>query len=356
MTQKIKYKPDESGFLTQEDTKSYYSRVGMFCFLLGAVSFAISILVSMIIFKFFPWILDDEMALSIVDYAMSFLAIYCIATPIAFLAIKPLPKTRPIKEKMNLTHLLGAFCICFTAMQAGSYISSFLIAGVEAITGKTLTNPIESSLSIGNLLINALLIGIIFPILEELLFRKLLCGRLLALGEKKAIIISAVIFGLIHGNLFQFAYAFFIGLVFGYVYVKTGKIIYTMIFHCIINLFSGVFVHIVLSHISIEQLEALLDEIFSNPAVFNDPEALWALISPHLLGLILYAIYSNIMMILSTVGIITLFIVVINKKITFEQGILQTPKEHRFANFFLTGGVAAAIGYIALRFLYSIIS
>ena len=54
MTQKIKYKPDESGFLTQEDTKSYYSRVGMFCFLLGAVSFAISILVSMIIFKFLP--------------------------------------------------------------------------------------------------------------------------------------------------------------------------------------------------------------------------------------------------------------------------------------------------------------
>lgn len=356
MNEAVKYKPDESGYLSQDDTKSYYSRIGMFCFLLGAISFGISLLVSFIILNFFPWILENSMLLSIVDYVLSLIAIYCIATPIAFLAIKPLPKIRPIKEKMKLSHFLGALCICFTATQAGTYISSFLITGVEAITGKTLTNPIEASLSAGNILMHTILMGIAFPILEELLFRRLLCGRLLALGEKKAIIISAAIFGLIHGNLFQFAYAFFIGLVLGYVYVKTGKIIYTIIFHCIINLFSGIFAQIVLSNITVEELEALINEILSNPAIFNDPEALWALIAPNLVGLILYVIYSNILMILSTIGIIALLIVVLNKKLSFDQGILQTPKEHRIANFFLTGGVAAAIGYIVLRFLYSIIS
>ena len=45
----------------------------------------------------------------------------------------------------------------------------------------------------------------------------------------------------------------------------------------------------------------------------------------------------------------------LRKKITLEQGILQTPKENRIANFFLTGGVAAAIGYIVISFFYSIL-
>ena len=347
------YKPDESGCLTEEGTKSYYSRIGLFCFLLGTISTLVSILAALIVQLFFPWILNIPMASAILEYAISFIGIYCLAMPVALLALSPLPTSRPIKEKMKISHLIAALCVCFTFMQVGSSFSSIIISFVESLSGKTLVNPVDASLDSGSIILSALCVGILFPILEEILFRRLLCHKLLPLGEKKAIIISALIFGFIHGNLYQFAYAFLLGLIFGYIYVKTGKLIYTIVFHCIINLFSGVFVQYILTKMPLEKLEEILNTILEDPTIINNTDKLWELISPYALGITLYMIYSYTLLGLSFAGFIILFVLTFKRKITFEQGILQTPKKHRISNFFLNGGIAAAIGYIALSFLAS---
>ena len=42
---------------------------------------------------------------------------------------------------------------------------------------------------------------------------------------------SGLMFGLFHGNLNQFVYAFVLGLCFGFIYVKTGNIRYTIGLH-----------------------------------------------------------------------------------------------------------------------------
>lgn len=349
------YKPDESGYLTEEGTKSYYSRIGLFCFLLGTISFLVSLLASLIVRLFFPWIENIPLARSILEYAVSFVSIYCLAMPVALLAIKPLPTSRPIKEKMKFSHLLGALCVCFTFMQVGSSFSNMIVTFIERLSGKTPVNPVDETLGSGSLIISALCVGILFPILEELLFRRLLCNKLLPLGEKKTIIISAAIFGFIHGNLYQFAYAFLLGLIFGYIYVKTGKLIYTIIFHCIINLFSGVFVQFIISKMPLDKLEEILNTILENPNIINDTDAFWQLISPYSLGIMLYLIYSYALLGLSLAGFIILFVVTFKRKITFDQGILQTSQKHRISNFFLNGGIAAAIGYIAFTFLFSIL-
>ena len=350
MNETINYKPDESGYLSQESTKSYYSRIGIFFFLLGSISFLLSLLSTLVINLFFPWLFDNGLLLLIIDYALSFISIYCIAAPVALLALSPLPKIRPIKESMKFSHLVAALCICFTFMQTGSSFSNIIITITESITGKTISNPVENSLPLEHLLTAAIFAGILFPILEELLFRRLLCNRLLPLGEKKAIIISALIFGFIHGNLYQFAYAFLLGLVLGYIYVKTGKLIYTIIFHCIINLYAGVFAQYVLSKLPLDTI----NEILSDETAMSDMNLLLEKLSPYMTEFALYMVYAYVMLGLSLAGFIILLVLTIKKKLTFEQGILQTPKEHRISNFFLTGGVAAAIGYIAVKFLYSI--
>ena len=354
MNETSRYVPNEDGYLSEKDTKSYYSRIGMFCFLLGAISFAVSLIISYLIVGFFPQILDNKQLLSIIDYLLSFVAIYCIATPIAFIALKPLPTANPNGGEMKIKHLIGALCICFAGMEIGSYFSNIIITFTESITGKTLVNPVESSLSTGNLMISALCVGIIFPILEELLFRKLLCGKLLPLGEKQAIIISAAIFGLIHGNLFQFAYAFLLGLIFGYVYVKTGKIIYTIIFHCIINLYGGVFAQYVLSKIPLEKLEEILDWIVENPDATSNIDLLLEKIGPYLGGLGLYMLYAYVMMGLAFAGIIVFIVIAVKNQITFNQAQLKTTKPA--SSFFLNAGVATALGFIVIRFLYSILA
>ena len=74
------------------------------------------------------------------------------------------------------------------------------------------------------------------PILEELLFRKLLLDRVHAYDPVTACFSSALLFALAHGNPAQFPYAFALGLLFSLVYLRTGKIMYTISMHMLINI------------------------------------------------------------------------------------------------------------------------
>lgn len=73
------------------------------------------------------------------------------------------------------------------------------------------------------------------PFFEELAFRKTLLNALHPYGEAPAAFASALLFGLMHGNPGQFMLAFMLGLLLAAVYQRTGKIIYTMLLHFLIN-------------------------------------------------------------------------------------------------------------------------
>ena len=81
---------------------------------------------------------------------------------------------------------------------------------------------------------------ILGPMVEELFYRKLILDRILGFGELPAILLSAAMFALAHGNLAQFFYAFGLGVLWGYVYAKTGRIGYTISMHMIFNFLGGV--------------------------------------------------------------------------------------------------------------------
>ena len=74
------------------------------------------------------------------------------------------------------------------------------------------------------------------PVFEELACRKVLLDRLHPYGEGFAAAASGLLFGILHGNSSQFFLAFLVGVLFAMVYLRTGKIIYTMLLHGIINL------------------------------------------------------------------------------------------------------------------------
>lgn len=82
-------------------------------------------------------------------------------------------------------------------------------------------------------------IGVLVPICEEVVFRGAVLGRLLKVfGKEKAwgaIIVSALIFGLAHGNLAQSPHAFAIGILFGWLYYRTGSLIPSTIMHVLNN-------------------------------------------------------------------------------------------------------------------------
>lgn len=77
------------------------------------------------------------------------------------------------------------------------------------------------------------------PVFEEWLCRGMILRSLLRISHPAiAIMLSALFFALIHGNLWQAIPAFIIGVVFGWIYYKTGSLKLTMLMHCVNNSFS----------------------------------------------------------------------------------------------------------------------
>jgi membrane protease YdiL (CAAX protease family) len=90
-----------------------------------------------------------------------------------------------------------------------------------------------------------LTVGITGPILEEVLFRGIILdGFLNRYKPGKAIFWSALLFGLFHMNPWQSIPAFLIGLLLGYVYLKTRSLIPVIFIHIINNSFSYLTVYI----------------------------------------------------------------------------------------------------------------
>ena len=77
---------------------------------------------------------------------------------------------------------------------------------------------------------------LIAPFFEELLFRVLVMGQLMRIMKPWAAIFSqAVIFGAMHGVLFQSIFAFGVGIVLGVVYYKTQNIKVATVCHSVFN-------------------------------------------------------------------------------------------------------------------------
>lgn len=76
------------------------------------------------------------------------------------------------------------------------------------------------------------------PIMEEIIFRGLVLRHLEPYGKGFAVIMSAFLFGIFHGNIVQMPYAFLVGLVLGYVAVEYN-IVWAMVLHMINNLVLG---------------------------------------------------------------------------------------------------------------------
>lgn len=89
-----------------------------------------------------------------------------------------------------------------------------------------------------------LLAVIMAPIFEEIVFRGIIQKGLINKGVNpwKAIIISAVIFGLVHGNPWQFVGAVLLGTVLGLVYHKTKSLLLPILLHAFNNLCSSILI------------------------------------------------------------------------------------------------------------------
>ena len=346
---KMKFSLDpESGMLSENDAKRYFSVVGFATGVFMLVYYVSSLALVLALSYYAPHWLEN----GIVYQLLSLIPLYGLAFPCFYLILKRLPSAPPAKGTMGVAGALGGFCISMALMMAGNSIGNTLTLLFESLSGRLLTNPVEEMTVGQHWWVNLIFVGILAPVLEELVFRKLLCRRLLPLGEGYAVVISAAIFGLVHGNFFQFFYAFALGLVFAYIYVKTGKIRYSMVYHMLINVMGGVLAPWIL-----ERLTPMLNEEFLEQMVVlaeaENYEAWMALVSPYMTPMLALTAYELVMF---GAGLIGLGLLLFRRKrIRFEKGTLPPPQTGRVANVFLNVGVASALTVFTVIFLLSLL-
>lgn len=163
--------------------------------------------------------------------------LYCIALPLGFIVLRtePMLPTRrfTLKPSRFLMYLLIALPITYAGNIIGIVLSALLSGGQAS-------NRILDMTGGSDWVVNIVAAVLLAPIVEEWLFRKQLIGRLRRFGELPAILVSALFFALFHLNLFQFFYAFGLGVLFGYVYMRTSKLRYTVGLHMLINANGGI--------------------------------------------------------------------------------------------------------------------
>lgn len=257
---------------------------------------------------------------------------YVIAIPLVGIMLSALPKKTPEKKKITFKEGILFFSITYAFTYIGQMISIYIAQFLDLIKKEEVYNPLQQHLKELSPLMIIVVAVLLAPIFEEFLFRKLIIDRLLPYSKRLAFFLSGLIFGLVHGNFQQFFYSFFVGLIFAYVYIKTGRLIYTILMHMIIN-FNGLFV--------INTFQSLI----------NSESALSNSINPWQL---LFNLYNVAILILGIAGILLFYLNIKSFRLKKEEEQWM-PLKAQLGLAFSNGGMILLLALTMLSFISNII-
>jgi membrane protease YdiL (CAAX protease family) len=221
-----------------------FSRFGFALLAIGVITTVLQLILGV-------FLLDTPLAdMELMQWILTMAPMYLVAVPVGFVLIRKLPAEAGEQQKLTLGRFLLLMLMCMPVMYGGNLIGNMLSA---LLSGGTAENVLTDFI-MGNPLYSFIFTVLLAPFLEEFIFRKQIVDRLGKYGEKTAIVFSAVTFGLFHMNLFQFFYAFGLGLIFAYVYTRTRMLRYPVIMHMIINFMGSVIAPLLLKMVNLELL------------------------------------------------------------------------------------------------------
>ena len=138
------------------------------------------------------------------------------------------------EKRMEGKTFLFFLLFCMGAQMVNSLWVTLLELLMNAF-GKSVMPVLEAVAGSSDTFSMFLYASIFAPVWEELLFRGYVLRTLRPFGKRFAILCSALLFGLFHGNLLQTPYAVIMGLILGYVTVEYS-ILWSVLLHMFNNL------------------------------------------------------------------------------------------------------------------------
>ncbi len=172
---------------------------------------------------------------NIVVTSISFILPFTIITKLIFREkISNIVSTNKPKCSIGLLFSLIVLSIgfCFVG-SVSSYVINVLINDVFGVTPYQIEYP--EAVNSFEFIFSIASTAIIAPLLEEFAFRGVILGFLKRFGKSNAIIISSLLFAIMHGNFIQIPFAFIMGLALGYITIATDSIWPAIIVHVLNN-------------------------------------------------------------------------------------------------------------------------
>lgn len=145
--------------------------------------------------------------------------------------------------------IIGFFLVFFGQTIA---INIETLLGIEAGSQNT-ANLVEIAAVAPMMIITVVLIG---PILEEIIFRRVIFGSLLqAQGFWIATLVSAIVFAAVHIDFTHILLYTVCGLIFAYLYYKTKRLLTSIVAHILLNAFVMVY------SLNFEKIQQFLDSL-----------------------------------------------------------------------------------------------
>lgn len=229
---------------------------------------------------------------------------------------------------------------------AFSYISNFatiIISSIMSLLFGTEYKPLEMDFGDTGFayFTLALAVSIYAPLFEELLFRGAVYRNNEILGQKFAMIVTGLAFGLWHMNFTQVIYASVIGCFACFLYAKTRSIIPCIILHFIINSISVIITLCILpmgdlTSITTEQEMAMM---MKNPIPFV------------IIALLLVTVFALVI-----TGIVLFIIELVKhrKETTLRKGIFEISTFKRIAVYFTAPVTLITYAYMIIQTVVSI--
>ena len=268
------------------------------------------------------------------NIVLSAAPMYLIAFPLSFIFFGFGSANPPKQRKITLTAWFGLLAIGYVLILVGNVIGLSVNSAIESLVNAEQENALSLMIDNVPLWLIALVVAVAAPIVEEIVYRKLVIDRLRRYGDLTAIVVSGVIFGLIHGNFSQCFYATLLGFLFGFVYVYSGKLRYSIALHMAINFIGTVYSY---------RMTELLEHVDENATELSNEGMIGILM---LCG---YYVFIFACIIVAPTAITKLRKYVRLKKPTVKMSFLQTVRV-----WVMNLAVWALLAVIALLFLSSI--
>ncbi len=175
-------------------------------------------------------LVDFSMPLFYEEKLYNLIFIYCLlAIPVSIAAIN---------QEFTPAQLGITFKKIGIYIPLSIFMGLLLGAGEYIIVGK---NPLIQDLSILNIInLTIIMVFLVSPI-EEMIFRSVLQTRLeIVLGGREALIVTSILFGLMHsgyGSIYEIFYITLVGAVIGYLYYGTRSLPLVALIHGFMNVF-----------------------------------------------------------------------------------------------------------------------